>query len=609
MSSSLPTINHEEDNSSTTSTRVINTTNNINDNESSATTPPLFINTPTPTPTPIPTPTPTFMDNNISNKNELEEIDFELPSSATVLHSPFTKSTIILVGSVHIHQTSSDEVSDIIRKWKPDSVFIELCKSRAGLVLNSKPPNLKKTVDLHNSNNSILHHNNNQQFQQQQQQQQLQQQQYVSSPNTTNRLNSSPNIAQSHHHNLATTSTLNNHHFIKNNNTNSLNQNHLFTSKSTTTPFSIDSDPIMTFTTSTNNNILINSNGIDGNPITTSSDFDKCFFQLQDIDIEDMTEEDNEVYSNETIEEEEEEDDDDDGDDENETSSSTLSSSSSGSLKKENIEYVNSNDYLRYQDSDTDADDEYSNPSNSSLPFTNTSTPPTPVEDTEDEEGGASFKEMIQIIKSNGLPGLLHILMAEMIRKAGKQSNVGPGTEFITAYIEAKKVGASVVFGDRLVEITLQRVWNSLTRWEKIKFVLCLIMASFSDVTPEEIDALKNCNDEFVTQLLNEFKEKFPSVIQTIVTERDQYMAARLRICPGKKIVAVVGRGHVSGIIREWENYNINLQELESVIVIRRPPPPTPSPATSWLSKWASFIFIPIASVTLYYINKRFNIF
>eukprot|EP01133_Synstelium_polycarpum_P014492 gene14492-17102_t len=74
-------------------------------------------------------------------------------------------------------------------------------------------------------------------------------------------------------------------------------------------------------------------------------------------------------------------------------------------------------------------------------------------------------------------------------------------------------------------------------------------MASFSEVTQQDIDALKNSDDQLVVQLLEEFREKFPSVVQTIVTERDQYMAARLRLCPGKKIVAVVGKGHVNGWI------------------------------------------------------------
>lgn len=40
----------------------------------------------------------------------------------------------------------------------------------------------------------------------------------------------------------------------------------------------------------------------------------------------------------------------------------------------------------------------------------------------------------------------------------------------------------------------------------------------------------------------------FPSLYPVLVTEKDLYMASVLRECPGKRIVAVVGKGHVAGI-------------------------------------------------------------
>lgn len=40
----------------------------------------------------------------------------------------------------------------------------------------------------------------------------------------------------------------------------------------------------------------------------------------------------------------------------------------------------------------------------------------------------------------------------------------------------------------------------------------------------------------------------FPSLYPVMVTEKDLYIASVLRECPGKRIVAVVGKGHVAGI-------------------------------------------------------------
>jgi len=504
----------------------------------------------------------------INNNNN--EIDFELPSSAKVIYSKLTNSTIILVGSIHIHQSSSDEVADVIRKWKPDTVFIELCKSRVGVVLlNPKPPT--KKVEIHKKDDDIRDINIRQ-----------------------NRFKRFSKVFQK--------------------NTDDFEQEEEEDYRDDT--------------------FLDDTNTSNTHP-------------LDDIDINDMTQEDNEIYTSEEQEEDDyfDENDtfynDDDfniniinnnnneylyGDDENESGSE-----SSYQRNSNNISPIMASQFFSNNiNPDTEADDEKSNPpssnyqSLSSTPYT--TTPPTPVE--EETPDSVSIKDMINIIKANGLSGILHVLMGELIRKAGKQSNVGPGAEFLTAFVEAKKIGAVVVLGDRLIEITLQRVWNSLSRWEKMKFVFYLLWASLSDVTKEDIDAMRNSNEELINQLLNEFREKFPSVIQTIVTERDQYMAANLRLCPGKKIVAVVGKGHIPGILREWENYNINIKELESVYVNNNNNinnnnydnnPTTKSynnnnkndyfqdQGGSWITKWASFLLIPMVGISLYFINKKFN--
>ncbi|KYQ92819.1 hypothetical protein DLAC_05404 [Tieghemostelium lacteum] len=498
-----------------------------------------------------PSSTTTYINNNITTTTttttttyttepeQQVKIEFKLPQSAKVLYSPKTNATIILVGSVHIHQSSSDEVSEIIKEWKPDTVFIELCKSRAGLVLNNNSIN-KKHVDLHrdqpvNKQNFKHYHES--------------------------RMHSSQQLEDQYN--------------------------------------------------------------------TTTSGQEENSSSFQDIDVNDMTEEDNEVYSNEIPQDEESEEesnelDEDEDDDEyydddfnrhqykyslylqqhKQQQQQELQEQQHIQEEQEKLEreeeiqnityYIN-----RFQNDITTSDYADDEKSQSSTPYT--TTPPTPVE----EEQPTSFKEMLETIKNHGLPGLLQILMAELIRKAGKQSNSQPGSEFITAFLEAKKIGATVVLGDRLVEITLQRVWSSLSRWEKFKFVYSLFVASLSEVSSQEIDEIKNGDDELISKLLEEFNGKFPSVVQTIVTERDQYMAAKLRVCPGKKIVAVVGKGHINGIIREWANDQIDLVELESPTVHKKKKDLSYG---SWFSKWAYLLILPIASsITIYLFNKKFN--
>ncbi|EGG25294.1 hypothetical protein DFA_03543 [Cavenderia fasciculata] len=575
----------------------------------------------------------------------LEPIDFELPSSATVLYSPFTNATIILVGSIHVHQSSSDEVSDIIRRWKPDTVFIELCASRAGLVLNSIDS--RKVTYINRPSSTSSHSKQLQSLQQQQQHQHSQQHQPSSSskrggdpsqhnqmifnrkkslryklynrrggnnlthfensddgddefqPSTTE-IESSENdqtkIVNQHQHHQYKQKIINNNNNNQNQNNNNNNNNmemeehhqqiieQQLSQFNDEQPGIMEKDIIMeeqNIYYDKDNNIIHGNNNNNNN----NNENEQQEEEEKEEKMEEMEEDGEREYYY---------DDDDESDETRSNSQDDGSDSSSSSYE---------------------ADDECSN-----SPMY-TTTPPTPV-DSEDHNKRATLSEMIALVKENGLPGLLQVLMAEMIRKAGNQSKVGPGAEFITAYLESKKVGAKIVLGDRLVEITLQRVWNSLTRWEKIKFVFYLFIASFSEVTEQDIDALKNSDEQLVEKLLEEFKEKFPSVVRSIVTERDQYMAARLRMSPGRKIVAIVGKGHVGGIIREWTNYSIDLSLLESPFPnsMGFEPPSrfdhgrgaratrSYNNSISWL-RWATFLIIPatIASAAIYFYNHKWK--
>ncbi|XP_033233151.1 traB domain-containing protein isoform X2 [Drosophila pseudoobscura] len=59
----------------------------------------------------------------------LEEFDQNLPSTVTLLNTPFG-SKVYLVGTAHFSEESQDDVSLVIRNVRPDVVMVELCPSR-----------------------------------------------------------------------------------------------------------------------------------------------------------------------------------------------------------------------------------------------------------------------------------------------------------------------------------------------------------------------------------------------------------------------------------------------------------------------------------------------
>lgn len=65
---------------------------------------------------------------------------------------------------------------------------------------------------------------------------------------------------------------------------------------------------------------------------------------------------------------------------------------------------------------------------------------------------------------------------------------------------------------------------------------------------------------------MKEMGKQFPSIKKVLVDERDAYITEMIKHSPGKKIVAVVGAGHVEGIIKRLHsNKKINLTELNQI--------------------------------------------
>jgi pheromone shutdown-related protein TraB len=63
---------------------------------------------------------------------------------------------------------------------------------------------------------------------------------------------------------------------------------------------------------------------------------------------------------------------------------------------------------------------------------------------------------------------------------------------------------------------------------------------------------------------LSEIGESLPEIKRTLIDERDEYLAFKIRNAPGEKIVAVVGAGHVPGIQAHWET-PVDIDRLEKM--------------------------------------------
>ncbi|KAL6135277.1 hypothetical protein ACLB2K_067505 [Fragaria x ananassa] len=163
--------------------------------------------------------------------------------------------------------------------------------------------------------------------------------------------------------------------------------------------------------------------------------------------------------------------------------------------------------------------------------------------------------EMIDMWKKNH--NAFGILYGWFLAKVASKLEVFPGAEFRVGYDEAMKYGGKVVLGDRPVQITLQRTWAKMPLWHKIKLIYSILFQAVFLPDPEELNKmLKDMDDvDMLTLVIQEMSKEFPTLMETLVHERDQYMSSTLlRIAQEhNSVVAVVGKGHLQGIKKHWE--------------------------------------------------------
>jgi pheromone shutdown-related protein TraB len=185
---------------------------------------------------------------------------------------------------------------------------------------------------------------------------------------------------------------------------------------------------------------------------------------------------------------------------------------------------------------------------------------------------------VLEVIRKGQATYLLaSLILASFQRRIGKKLGVMPGAELAEGVRAAREIGAEVVLADRDIKLTLKRTWGNLGFRQKLRMAASLAASLFidEDIDEKTIEELKR--EEKLNDLLELLAREFPMVKKPLIDERDVYLAQRIRDTQGKRIVAVVGAGHVPGIIREIEA-DSDLAPLERI------PPPALWPR---VLKWA----------------------
>lgn len=163
--------------------------------------------------------------------------------------------------------------------------------------------------------------------------------------------------------------------------------------------------------------------------------------------------------------------------------------------------------------------------------------------------------DLKNIIKEKQVATLLiNILLASYQKKLGEKLGVNPGVELLEAANTAKENNIPIELCDRDVRITLRRAWNSMSLWQKLKFLTAGIAGTLEkeELSEEKLKELRD--SDILNELMSELGKAMPVLKTVLIDERDVYLSQKIKESKGNKIVAVVGAGHLSGIVKMMES-------------------------------------------------------
>ncbi len=180
--------------------------------------------------------------------------------------------------------------------------------------------------------------------------------------------------------------------------------------------------------------------------------------------------------------------------------------------------------------------------------------------------------DLKEIIRQKQLTTLIvNLLLASYQKRLGDDLGVQPGAELLEAAQTAAKLGIPVELCDRDVRATLRRATHATPLFRRLLLLseVLLTMLDGPDVTEEQLEELRE--QDVLNEMMGELGRRHPALKRVLIDERDAYLAQKIRDSKGDRVVAVVGAGHLQGIVEMLESdAQADLEELDEIPPVRQ---------------------------------------
>lgn len=194
--------------------------------------------------------------------------------------------------------------------------------------------------------------------------------------------------------------------------------------------------------------------------------------------------------------------------------------------------------------------------------------------------------DIFKVFKERKMYLLLSSLILSAFQKKLGKDSIRPGDEMRMAIGEGERIGAKIVPIDREISTTLKRAWWNIGIFNRMILLSALLTSLFvkEDVSEEKIEEMKS--EDVLKDLFSQLPKRYESIKNVIIDERDFYLAQKIRDASkeGKKIFAVVGAGHLQGIMNHIQEER-DISDLDHL------------PRKTALDRWKGFLIPGIFSV------------
>jgi pheromone shutdown-related protein TraB len=194
--------------------------------------------------------------------------------------------------------------------------------------------------------------------------------------------------------------------------------------------------------------------------------------------------------------------------------------------------------------------------------------------------------DLLQVIR-DGKAGMVaaNLALSAYQRRLAEQFGIEPGAEMKAAADLADARHVPLWLVDREISVTLRRAYRSVGFWDRMGILSGLVASLFERGEIAEADIEKLKHGDMLQSAFSEFAQQSEPLYRSLIAERDDFMTARLREesakRPPKKVLVVVGAGHLAGIEREL---SAQQETPDALLAVLKATPP----AARW-PKWIGY--------------------